>query len=106
MLTAYHWPGNVRELENCMERAVLLCQGTAIQESHLPPSLQMPTQEGYSHTDALEERVAQYEKELIMDALKATWGIKSKAAKLLKTTERILGYKIEQYKIDFYKFRK
>ncbi|MEI6388266.1 MAG: sigma-54 dependent transcriptional regulator, partial [Spirochaetota bacterium] len=27
MLVAYHWPGNVRELENCMERAVLVCEG-------------------------------------------------------------------------------
>jgi Nif-specific regulatory protein len=66
----------------------------------------MPSEESYSKEDSLEDRVAQYEKELIMDALKATWGIKSKAAKLLRTTERILGYKIEQYKIDFYKFRK
>src|SRR2546430_9585257 len=25
-LLAYDWPGNVRELENCMERAVVLCE--------------------------------------------------------------------------------
>ena len=30
LLVQYHWPGNVRELQNCMERAVLICDGNAI----------------------------------------------------------------------------
>ena len=41
MLMSYHWPGNVRELENCIERAVLLTHGEAIEAWHLPPTLQM-----------------------------------------------------------------
>ena len=40
MMMQYHWPGNVRELENCIERAVLLCNEGAIHSYHLPPSLQ------------------------------------------------------------------
>jgi len=40
LLASYHWPGNVRELENCIERAVLLCQDKAIEAHHLPPTLQ------------------------------------------------------------------
>jgi DNA-binding NtrC family response regulator len=35
-LTAYRWPGNVRELINVIERAVLLCQDTAIGLVDLP----------------------------------------------------------------------
>ena len=34
-LCAYAWPGNVRELQNCMERAVILCDGAEIQPRHL-----------------------------------------------------------------------
>ena len=43
------WPGNVRELQNCIERAVILTDGDAIQPRHLesvvpsavPPSRQL-----------------------------------------------------------------
>jgi DNA-binding NtrC family response regulator len=34
-LQRYPWPGNVRELQNCIERAVILCEGDAIQPQHL-----------------------------------------------------------------------
>jgi DNA-binding NtrC family response regulator len=34
-LRAYHWPGNVRELQNCIERAVILCDGDHIEARHL-----------------------------------------------------------------------
>ena len=42
---AHKWPGNVRELENCIERAVLLTEGDAIEMIHLPPSLQTKNRE-------------------------------------------------------------
>jgi len=35
-LYAHSWPGNVRELENAIERAVVLCDGSQIEEEHLP----------------------------------------------------------------------
>jgi two-component system, NtrC family, response regulator AtoC len=38
-LMQYDWPGNVRELENCVERAVALGNGQAIDLSDLPPSI-------------------------------------------------------------------
>ncbi|MFN7981519.1 MAG: sigma-54 dependent transcriptional regulator [Vicinamibacterales bacterium] len=34
-LVAYSWRGNVRELQNCIERAVILSDGDAIQPRHL-----------------------------------------------------------------------
>ncbi len=38
-LVAYDWPGNVRELENIIERAVVLCEGNALQPHLLPEAL-------------------------------------------------------------------
>ena len=34
-LRTYRWPGNVRELQNCIERAVILCDGSEILARHL-----------------------------------------------------------------------
>ncbi len=106
LLNSYHWPGNVRELQNCMERAVLVCDGETIQSTHLPPTLQRVDTVDTREKVSLAHQVENFEKELIIDALKKTRGIKSKAAKYLSTTERILGYKMQQYDIDYKIFRR
>jgi len=36
MLSAYDWPGNVRQLENAVFRAVVLCEGNALQPEDFP----------------------------------------------------------------------
>ena len=46
-----------------------------------------------------------YEKDLIQDALKTSRGNRSKAAKLLGSTERIISYKVRKYHIDCRRFR-
>lgn len=105
MLMSYHWPGNVRELENCIERAVLLCEGGVIHAHHLPPTLQTAEVSGTVPRLSLSAAVASYEKDLILDALKTTRGNRAKAARLLDTTERIINYKIKNYKIDCSRFK-
>jgi len=105
MLVSYHWPGNVRELENAIERAVLVCDGHVIHAHHLPPTLQTAEASGTLSTINLNEAVAAYEKDLIQDALKSTRGNRAKAARLLSTTERIIGYKVRKYRIDCQRFR-
>ncbi len=105
MLMRYHWPGNVRELENCIERAVLVCEDQVIHSYHLPPSLQTSESSNTITQTSLTQALATYEKELIMDALKTTRGNQAKAARLLDTTERIIGYKIKKYQIDVSRFK-
>jgi len=99
MLTSYHWPGNVRELENCIERAVLLCDEDVIRSDHLPPSLQMVRKDQPGNALTLPERVENLEREMIVDALKKTGGCQRRAAAELGLTQRILGYKIKKYGI-------
>jgi Nif-specific regulatory protein len=105
MLMSYHWPGNVRELENCIERAVLVCEGGVIHAHHLPPSLQTAEVSGTMPRKSLDEALASYEKDLIVDALKTARGNRAKAARLLDSTERIIGYAVQKYDIDCSRFR-
>jgi Nif-specific regulatory protein len=105
MLMSYHWPGNVRELENCIERAVLVCEGGVIHAHHLPPTLQTAEVSGTLPRLSLQKAVESYEKDLILDALKSARGSKAKAARLLDSTERIIGYKTRKYGITSARFR-
>ena len=105
MLMSYHWPGNVRELENCVERAVLVCDSGAIHAHHLPPTLQTAEVSGTLARQSLKEALDAYEKDLVLDALKSARGNRAKAARLLHTTERILGYAVKKHGIDTDRFR-
>jgi Nif-specific regulatory protein len=104
-MMSYHWPGNVRELENCLERAVLMCEGGVLHAHHLPPTLQTAEVSGTLPEGSLAAAVEQFERDIIADALKSTRGNRAKAARLLNTTERIIGYKIKKYGIDCSRFR-
>ena len=100
MLYAYHWPGNVRELENVIERALVLAGGEVIHAHHLPPTLQTAEASGTVSKGDLKAMVARYERDIIVDALKSCRGNIAAAARLLRSTPRILGYKVRLYKIS------
>jgi formate hydrogenlyase transcriptional activator len=68
-LIAYHWPGNVRELANVLERAVILCPGGVLQDSHLGSLAQAgPATEPFPTLDQAERRH-------ILEALERTGGV-------------------------------
>ncbi len=104
-LMQYHWPGNVRELENCMERAVLLCEDRVIHGYHLPPTLQTAEETGTLQARSLKESVEHFERELLVDALKSCRGNMRRAARTLQTTERIFGYKVRKYEVQPKQYR-
>ena len=54
---------------------------------------------------SLGDAVDAYERDLIEDALKATRGNRVKAATLLRSTERIVSYKVKKYQIDCSRYR-
>ncbi len=105
MLMAYHWPGNVRELENCIERAVLLSNDDVIHGHHLPPTLQTAEASGTAFEGRLNTTLESMERELILDALKSSRGNMARAARMLGTTERIMGLRVRLYGIDARRFR-
>ena len=105
MLMSYHWPGNVRELENCVERAVLLSADSVIHGHHLPPTLQTAEASGTTHSGTLESTLHAVERDLILDALKASRGNRAKAARALGISERIMGLRVEKLGIDAKRFR-
>ncbi|MEW6221025.1 MAG: sigma 54-interacting transcriptional regulator [Thermodesulfobacteriota bacterium] len=100
LLVQYHWPGNVRELQNCMERAVLICDEDTIKSYHLPPTLQSAASLPDRSRASLAAAVEAFERELIIDALKEARGNQTRAATILDTSLRIINYKIHKYAID------
>jgi len=105
MLIQYHWPGNVRELQNCIERAVLICDDDSIKGIHLPPTLQVADTATSEHPLSLTSAVENFEKDLIIEGLKKNNGNQTKTAAYLDTSLRIINYKIHQYNINPRKYK-
>ena len=82
-----------------------MCEGNVVHGHHLPPTLQTAEASGTVMHVSFKEAVDAYEKDLIQDTLKTTRGNRSKAAGLLKTTNRVIDYKIKKLNIDPRRFR-
>ena len=106
LMMQYPWPGNVRELENCIERAVLLSNGevvskdlfpTAVQKGGLADDLHYSTGTALQTGASLREMVSAYESVILEEALRQSHGNIAAAARKLRSTARIVGYKVRQY---------
>ncbi len=104
LLSMYHWPGNVRELSNCVERAVLVCEEEVIRTYHLPPTLQTAESSSTGISLSFGEAVANFETELLIDALKKSRGNMLQAARDLRVSYRIVNYKVKKYRLDLKKY--
>jgi len=107
VLRAYRWPGNVRELRNTIDRATVLCEDDTIEVGDLPAELVEAAREapvaapppGADSDAEFRDRVREYETRLIVDAMRRSGGVKTKAAALLRIPVRTLSYKIKSYGI-------
>ena len=102
LLSRYPWPGNVREMENIIEQAFIWSKGSdAITPEHLPNILKNDSRSSSLRDDtlagrlSLEKAVMEFEREIILDALKRTNYIQTHAANLLGISRRMLKYRMD-----------
>jgi transcriptional regulator with PAS, ATPase and Fis domain len=103
-LMGFNWPGNVRELKNVIERAAVMAENGVIDRQHLPVQvsggLVGQAMQDVSEQANLDDRLAEIEKRLIIDALIRADGVQVKAAQILGVKERSLWHRVKKYEID------
>ena len=107
-LLAYDWPGNIRELRTAIEHGVVMATGKQITLRDLPMAVRQAASPavagfpgGVSAAEAFGEKTSpldlhQTEKKLIAQALAATNGNVTAAAKKLGISRRTLHRKINE----------
>lgn len=113
VMKAYCWPGNIRELENTIERAVVLCKGAVIGTEDLPiqirglqfspPDIDIKVQTQQVISESAEKRIFNRKEQDIRnieDAIKASEGNLSEAARLLGMSRATLYRKLKEYGIQ------
>jgi DNA-binding NtrC family response regulator len=85
-LGEYAWPGNIRELKFYVERVAYRTRSKTIDLADLPPFRETPQRPEESSSGAFHERVAEFRKKLIQDALAGAGGDRARAASSLALT--------------------
>jgi two-component system response regulator HydG len=93
-IAKHRWPGNVRALENAIERAVVLSEGTQIDEADLPFESEPDVQGGIRIPGAT---LAEIERHAILTTLEATSGSTAKAAEILDISVRTIQYRLHEF---------
>ena len=91
-LVKYDFPGNVRELEHLVQRMVTLVRGNLIRAGDLPPEIQARS----SGSGVLNERLAEVECRMLVEALEKNNWVQTQAAESLGISERVLRYKMQK----------
>ncbi len=107
LLKQHSWPGNVRELENAIERAVVLAppdgniNAELVREYIDPVSFDLSPPKGVVPAEGLpmKDVVQEFQKQLIIDALRKSGGVQKEAAKLLDVKPTTLNEMIKRHGI-------
>ncbi|MFC1884007.1 sigma-54 interaction domain-containing protein [Thermodesulfobacteriota bacterium] len=114
LLTAYDWPGNVRELRNAVESAGVMAQDV-IEPGHLPPAVREQWSKDaeeerprlqLDQDRGLGERIVEFEKGMIIEALLQANGVQVKAARLLGISERSLWHRVKKFELNPSQFKR
>jgi two-component system response regulator AtoC len=101
LLIQYDWPGNVRELENVIARIFTLSSGITISADDIPSAYRSFSRTSSGGEDPLhgevdfETTVKEFEKNLILKALKKNHYVQTRAAQSLGISRRMLAYKLQ-----------
>jgi len=105
-LERHEWPGNVRELENTIERAVAFETSEEVKAARLPPQISHMNPSESNGSDKipesginLEKHIEDIEKSYIVEALRKTGGVQTRAAELLRMSFRSFRYFVKKYDI-------
>jgi len=94
-LEAYDWPGNIRELKNVIERAVILCDGSELDEYDIQHIQSSKTNQTLSAFD-----LSSVEKLHIQRVISHTHGNRAEAARLLNIGVATLYRKLKEYGLE------
>ncbi len=100
LLNHYNWPGNVRELINVIEYAYVLCPGGLILPGHLPSHF--ASHPKILNIPLVKSRInkTEDERQRLLQALKASDGNKSEAARTLGISRVTLWKRLKKHKIE------
>jgi transcriptional regulator with PAS, ATPase and Fis domain len=95
----YDWPGNVRELQNKVKKLEVMAQ-MVVEGDIVELSRSLLSNATESKDDSLTDRVEEFERQLILEALLAAKGNKSQAARMLGIHEATVRTKLKRYGIS------
>jgi DNA-binding NtrC family response regulator len=95
-LYKYDWPGNIRQLKNCIESAVVMCEGDTITLNDLPPSISQVSEEAVIKIP-VGITMDEAEKIIVMQNLAINKGNKTKTADILGIGRKTLHRKLDEW---------